>query len=557
MLALLALPAAPAGAAGPAGGRSRPTVTQYSSPAAVGVAARTPAAAAVPGGVRGLLSAPGGPYLHDASGRVVFLHGVNAVYKKAPFELFVAPGRPWNFGPADAAWLARQGFTVVRLGISWEALEPGHGPVNDPATCTPGRPRDPHLFRTARAAAYLDRLVATVNLLGRDHLYSLIDMHQDVYSRSFRGEGAPNWAVCTDGQPIVPDTGRWSRNYANHGLDVAVDHFWNNDVVGDLQGQYDRVWQAVARRLAPNPWVVGYDPYNEPFELETMTADAHRFAVELSCFYAGRAFRPVLADRDDRGRCPPDDPAQGVVPTIERADPHHLVFIEPDLFSKGPRATRLGPLPFGRLVYNVHLYCPQRSPVTGDPTDLAACLAHDGRALAARAFQRPRLAGPHQRAGPPWFVSEFGATDSVPLVRGLVGLLGRAQVGWAYWSYKYFGDPTGSRDEALVTDTGRVRPTAGALAVTYAQAVAGQPGIPAYDPVSGAFTQSWRPAGDHGAPTVVFVGTTTARRGYCTAVTGGRVLSPPGRTHLLVAADRRARRVVLRITPGWCPATRG
>ena len=33
---------------------------------------------------------------------------------------------------------------------------------------------------------------------------TLLDMHQDVYDKLFRGEGAPEWAVCTDNVPIVP-----------------------------------------------------------------------------------------------------------------------------------------------------------------------------------------------------------------------------------------------------------------------------------------------------------------------------------------------------------------
>ena len=40
--------------------------------------------------------------------------------------------------------------------------------------------------------------------------------------------------------------GRWSQNYATVAAGVAYRHFWTNDVVGDLQGEYDRVWAAVA-----------------------------------------------------------------------------------------------------------------------------------------------------------------------------------------------------------------------------------------------------------------------------------------------------------------------
>ena len=87
------------------------------------------------GTVSGRIAAPGGPYLYDSQGRVVFFHGVDAVYKHAPYELYPDPGKPWNFSTADASLMARLGFNVVRLGMTWSGLEPGTAPANDPAIC--------------------------------------------------------------------------------------------------------------------------------------------------------------------------------------------------------------------------------------------------------------------------------------------------------------------------------------------------------------------------------------------------------------------------------------
>ena len=63
-----------------------------------------------------------------------------------PYELYPGPGKPWNFSAADASLMARLGFNVVRLGMTWSGLEPGTAPANDPAICGPGRPTDPHQF---------------------------------------------------------------------------------------------------------------------------------------------------------------------------------------------------------------------------------------------------------------------------------------------------------------------------------------------------------------------------------------------------------------------------
>ena len=88
----------------------------------------------------GRISSPGGPYLYDSSGRVVFFHGVDAVYKYAPYELYPDKGKPWNLSVADASLMARLGFNVVRLGMTWSGLEPGTARANDPAICAHGAP---------------------------------------------------------------------------------------------------------------------------------------------------------------------------------------------------------------------------------------------------------------------------------------------------------------------------------------------------------------------------------------------------------------------------------
>jgi hypothetical protein len=283
-LALPALLAIPFFVAACGSGQATGPTQQYTSARAVTKALRPQRRPAVtPAGseLSGTLYSSGGPFLRDRYGRVVFLHGVDAVYKRPPFELYADPGKPWNFNAQDAREIASLGFNVVRLGILWEGLEPGAGGPNQPSICTPGAPRpvsDLHMFNKAVAHAYLAKVAHTVDLLGRYHIYTLLDMHQDVLSQPFRGEGAPEWAVCTDDDPIVPLDGRWSRNYSNPTLDIAIQHFWSNDVVGNLQGQYDLVWHTVASYFKDNPWVVGYDPFNEPFSKENTPDDTLAFA---------------------------------------------------------------------------------------------------------------------------------------------------------------------------------------------------------------------------------------------------------------------------------------
>ncbi|HUZ08689.1 MAG TPA: cellulase family glycosylhydrolase [Acidimicrobiales bacterium] len=520
----------------------------------LGSAIRYPPSAVDASALRGPIRSPGGPYLYDQHGRVVFFHGVNAVYKLPPYELYPAPGKAWNFTAADASLMARLGFDVVRLGMTWKGLEPGTAPANDPAICTKGTPHDPGQFDQAVLDDYLGKLSRTIDLLGRFHIYTLLDMHQDVYNEMFDGEGAPNWAVCTDGLPNTDPPGRWSQNYATAAAGAAYRHFWTNDVVGDLQGEYDRVWAAVATYFRGNPWVLGYDPFNEPFSTSLVTSGDEQFDGQLQCFYTGTALVGAPAHGAPAITCPPGDPALGVIPQIRAGDPDRLIFYEPDIFGSRGYPNFVGPMNFANLVFNVHVYCGQRSGKTGNPTDIAACAAQEARSLQRRSEDRTDLGSPAQPKGPAWFVSEFGATSNAALLDRLTKDADKSLVGWAYWSWKYYQDPTGSAAEALVTDGGQLRSTARVLARTYPQAIAGQPTSLSFDPVTGAFHLAYVPDRSIRAPTVIFVPTQVHYPGgYCARASGGTVVSKSGSELLKVVNGPTGGTVSVGVTSGSCP----
>lgn len=503
--------------------------------------------------VMGPVSAPGGPFLYDRMGRVVLFHGVNVVYKNPPYEVYPDPGKPWNFDNADASLMARLGFNVVRLGMTWAGLEPGTGSANDPAICTDGPPSDPHELDQAVLDRYLRRLRRTVDLLGRHHIYTLLDMHQDVYNQMFDGEGAPNWAVCTDRVPSVDPPGRWSLEYGTTAAAIAFHHFWTNNVVGDLQGQYDLVWGDVARYFRNDPWILGYDPFNEPFSRSLIRLGDEHFDAELECFYTGTAHVGAPTRGAPAIHCPPNDPAEGVIPTIRANDPHHLIFPEPDIYAARGYPTFLGPMSFRNLVYNVHIYCNARSPVTGNPTNLVACAGHDAASLARRQEDRPEMASRAQPGGPAWFVTEFGATSSPSLVDSFVAQADARLVSWAYWSWKYYRDPTGSTLEALVMSTGRLRSTAQVLSQTYPEAIAGTPVAMSFAPSTGVFRLVYRPNHRVRAPTVIVVPTRVHyAEGYCARSFGATVISRPGSSLLEVINQRNAKSVSITVTGGAC-----
>lgn len=502
----------------------------------------------------GPIRSPGGPYLYDHAGRVVILHGVNVVYKRPPFEVYPDRGKPWNFGAADVRKIARLGFDVVRLGILWQGLEPGTDPPNDPAICRAGPPGHPHQLRLRVLRRYVAHVRETVALLARFHIFTILDMHQDVYSSVLGGEGAPRWAVCTDGVSPTRPPGRWSRIYGTKAADIAYRHFWRNNVVGNLQGQYDEVWSLVARSFRHDRWVIGFDPFNEPFGAGALEHNGTYFDGTLECFYTGTAHVArirIATGKLVRPRCPSDDPRTGLVPVLRRADPQALVFVEPALFASRGTSTDLGPMDFSHLVFNVHIYCSDRNPITGNPLSVQACAAEEARSLVKRLAERRVMASPYQRHGPAMVVSEFGATSNSTLLRRSTAALSGAMVGWIYWSWKYYADPTGSTDEALVKGTGHLRATAHVLSQVYPEAIAGVPRSMSFDPTSGSFLLRYRTRRGVVAPTLIIV---PAGYRYCASVSGGRVVSAADSPLLEISNGhvRRAHPVTVRVRPGRC-----
>jgi endoglycosylceramidase len=72
----------------------------------------------------------------------------------------------------DIKNLLSWGFNFVRLGVLWEAVETSPDTFND---------------------TYLTEMESLINRLGQNGIYTLVDSHQDVYSRHTCGEGFPDF----------------------------------------------------------------------------------------------------------------------------------------------------------------------------------------------------------------------------------------------------------------------------------------------------------------------------------------------------------------------------
>src|SRR5262249_23580534 len=154
---------------------------------------------------------------------------------------------------ADWADMAKQGFNVVRLLISWSSVEPTRGMFDD---------------------AYIARVRDAVKAAAANGLYSVIDMHQDAWGKYIASpsdvvcapdaapaigwDGAPQWATLTDGA----DTCTHGSREDSEAVMNAWDSFYaNRDGIMD---ELVATWSKVATSFRDEPAVAGYDLLNEP-----------------------------------------------------------------------------------------------------------------------------------------------------------------------------------------------------------------------------------------------------------------------------------------------------
>ncbi len=350
----------------------------------------------------------------DTAGRQVLLRGFNDDALLHP----PARGPASPLAPADARLMEAQGFDVVRLPIAWSSLEPRPG---------------------VYSRRYLDRIVALVARCTARRLYVVIDMHTQDFGPAFGGIGAPRWLRV----PLVPNwhlfglRPPWSR-HLSPAVNAALTAFW---LTPAWQAAYWGALAHVARRLAGDSGVAGYDLYNEPHPLPLPPL-----------LFETRLLWPFYA--------------QGIR-TVARVDPNHLFIVEGDLFAGWPTPIRSLAAP--DLVFSAHLYAGVLlgSRFRGRTGPLAAEL---DQAL-AEARQLPAA----------YWTGELGIprTDrrAAAWARAELRLADRARVGWAWWQWADAGR-WGVRSRSGQVSWSWLR----VLAQPYPQAAPGRLRTVGYDP---------------------------------------------------------------------------
>lgn len=396
-------------------------------------------------------------FLRDEAGRVLVFRGVNARVEGL-FDVTFDDGRvPLEeipeFTSEDALRMRELGLGALRLPINWSAIEPERGAYDE---------------------AYLARIEEVVALCRAAGVHVILDFHQDAYSKEIGEDGAPLWAIHPAPETLLegPLDDLEARRTSPQVLAAFVGFFeTTDDDTADvmLQAAYSAMVRHVAERFASDPWVLGWDLYNEPIGDDRRLIEFHSRLSE----------------------------------TIREVDADHLLLFEPsstrNLTEIGPLARAPFPDPGG--AYAVHLYT----------------LAFLDSEMELDRITKERLRPNIERAmmeaarfDVPIFVGEWGIRPDSPgsplYVRYMHELMDEHFASATVWLWKENSQGSWGfhdYDEASGVFTERAAVVA-AHARVYAEAIAGEPISMAYDRDALRFELRYQGRADD-APSVVYV----------------------------------------------------
>jgi endoglycosylceramidase len=122
----------------------------------------------------------------DEFGRARIFHGQNVVVKLPPYFPTTDKFDPFmSIVEEDFKYMQDWGVTLVRLGVMWESVETSAGQYD---------------------MAYLEKIDNLINEFAKYGIYTIVDNHQDLFSRSLCGEGVPHFYTPKDLDTSCPKT---------------------------------------------------------------------------------------------------------------------------------------------------------------------------------------------------------------------------------------------------------------------------------------------------------------------------------------------------------------
>lgn len=222
--------------------------------------------------------------LKDVDGRTIILRGANFMAVEA------------NGQPIDYERMTEWGFNVVRILMTWAALEPEQGAYDE---------------------NYLPNVIEPQVTYAHDAgLLVIIDFHQFNWSACCGGMGMPEW-ICGDLPQMELE---WL---------FQSGFFWGNQ---DYLDAFVAAWAKVAEFFTGDDRIFAYDLFNEP----------HDSLLTLPWTFENPFLRPLYVE---------------LIETIRAIHPDPYIVIEPSIVhGAGVFPFVMDPLPYERLIYSPHLY---------------------------------------------------------------------------------------------------------------------------------------------------------------------------------------------------------
>lgn len=388
----------------------------------------------------------------DIEGRVRVFHGVNIVVKNPPYVPIEDHFDPlFSLSEEDYDYLTKFGFNVVRLGIIWEAVETAPGVYNQ---------------------AYLDTYEKIVNKLGERGIYTILDSHQDMFSRILCGEGVPTFyaknllykSVCgednilekffhlvgvchsimdrkipvdADGIPITHECKNQNFMDLHNIIELGsiYDSFFKN--FDGIQDKFIEYWKVLARKFKGNKYILGYDIWNEPW-VGNLFSEIVNF---LPGYSTNNSFLPFYQKVNESLRKIDDD---FVLMFEEALFPDTLPFLG-GLYFGGYKTTPAGDNYLNRQIWSKHHYC------FGVSIEMTKhkIIPLDHAKTSCRDYAEYKVRKSYEKSielGVPVFYTEFGAcSDNESCyweVKALADACDTYMLSWSYWMYKPYGDHT-------------------------------------------------------------------------------------------------------------------
>lgn len=314
-------------------------------------------------------------WVSDENNRSIILHGLNISNYAKYSDNQISWQTYDDYKRIKDCW----GFNCVRLLIFWSALEPAPGLFNQ---------------------TYLDLIEERINWSEELGINIILDMHQDLYSEKFGGDGAPVWAVDDDriGYKLLQP---WWINYIQPAVRRAFKNFYTKD---ELQNHFINTWCFVAERFK-NKEILGYEILNEPY-----------FGTSLPWTFEKTILKNFYSK---------------VIESIRKIDPNHYIFYEPQIMTSAGFKSYLPKLNYENLVYAPHFYQPT---------------VHEGFAyLGFPYFIKKTLNlrnAEAENAHIPWILGEFGVKNDTygmqSYLTNILDLLNNKLASWTYYTYDYY-----------------------------------------------------------------------------------------------------------------------